>query len=101
MECLQGKPSACDLDWVGLILDDPPILPGCSAHSAKLSSAQFMHLVGVPLPHGSPKESLAAVARGGAVVLPRRAVATDGAVLDRAVVGEAASTVVALAFRIS
>ena len=60
-----------------------------------------MHLVGVPLPHGSPEESLAAVARGGAVVLPRRAVAADGAVLDRAVVGEAASTVVALAFRIS
>ena len=88
---------------LALILDDPPILPGCSAHSAKLSSAQFMHLVGVPLPHGSPEESLAAVARGGAVVLPRRAVAADGAVLDRAVaaIGEAAATVVALAFRIS
>ena len=57
----------------------------------------------MPLPHGSPEESLAAVARGGAVVLPRRAVAADGAVLDRAVaaIGEAAATVVALAFRIS
>ena len=28
-----------DLGWVDFNLDDPPILPSCSAHSAKLSSA--------------------------------------------------------------
>ena len=38
----------------------------------------------MPLSHGAPEEPLAAVAGGGAVVLPRRAVAADRAVLDRA-----------------
>ena len=41
-------------------------------------------LVCVPLAHGAPEEALAAVAGGGAVVLPRRTVAADRAVLDRA-----------------
>ena len=38
----------------------------------------------MPLSHGAPEEPLAAVAGGGAVVLPRRTVAADRAVLDRA-----------------
>ena len=56
----------------------------------------------MPLSHGSPEESLAAVAGGGAVVLARRAVAADGAVLDRAtVVDSRVSAYVALAFGIN
>ena len=48
----------------------------------------------MPLPHGSPEEPLAAVAGGGAVVLPRRAVAADGAVLDRAAPVDVAAGIV-------
>ena len=56
----------------------------------------------MPLSHGSPEESLAAVAGGGAVVLARRAVPADGAVLDRAaVVDSGVSTYVAFAFGIN
>ena len=50
----------------------------------------------MPLPHGSPEEPLAAVAGGGAVVLPRRAVAADGAVLDRAAPVDVAAIISAL-----
>ena len=50
----------------------------------------------MPLAHGAPEEALAAVAGGGAVVLPRRTVAADRAVLDRANANDIFSTEMAL-----
>ena len=48
----------------------------------------------MPLAHGAPEEALASVAGGGAVVLPRGAVAADGAVLDGAAVAGVAAGIV-------